>query len=182
MISMHESWTNPPAASSKAVSTVLITTATCPAGVYTLNMTNITQHFPARTIGVSFDTDTESTATVTFSGYNAKGDAVSESVTCVLGKINYTSNAFSVIDTSPTVTFSAGTAAATLWFNVATGVKLGLCANIDAIADVYLIKENATGIRYNNSSVTVDATYDTVDFVTDPAGNSIEIWYRANSN
>lgn len=188
---IHEEWAAPVAADSDVIKTVEISTGTLVNETSSWAETYMTCFAPPRTIGASIDeanaypesllgTTNYMYGTVTLTGYDAKYEAISEVVIATAGIVTYSLNAFSRI-TSAVWTLtdcnnSKDEELALVKCNLGTGVKLGLCRDVRAVSDVFLIDENGTGIRPTSSHI--DVTYDTVDFETDPAATKRGIWYK----
>lgn len=189
IISVHESWAAAAAADSDTIKNATVTFAQLSAGTSTWAETVCGVFTPPRNIGVSFDAvsgyaggEVFCYGTALITGTNAKGYAISETVVSTFGAVNYSNNAFSRITSVYWVITSSECPVTGLKFNVGTGVKLGLAGNLSSTADVYAVNENATGIRLGSIAALFDATYDTYDPSTDPAGTPREVWYLTDTN
>jgi len=111
---------------------------------------------------------------ITFLGVDARGNAVSETVTQATGWGANLNNAFATL-TSVTINSRTGTGAGDT-LNVGSGSKIGLA---NRISSVYKAKKN--NANYAAASYTVETTYHTVDVATGGAitgGDDFTIWYR----
>jgi len=125
-----------------------------------------------RTITWAFTSHVNITAfSITFTGVNARGEVVTETITQASGWTGETHNAFATI-TSIIMTARTGTGVGDT-MNVGIGSKLGLSNPLPATADVYKCsKVLAAGLATDYSgagNLTPDATYSVVDVSTGAA-------------
>lgn len=132
-------------------------------------------------------THTQITAfSISFSGVDARGNSIGETITQADGWSGETHNAFATI-TSIILTARTGTGAGNT-MNVGIGSKLGLSNNIVAITDVYkcskvVVAGAAQAADYSGAAnITPEATYDTVDVSAGTAivnNDCYTIWYKS---
>lgn len=198
VITIHDSWNAPIAASTWVVAGVLgidISTMALSGAGTTFAETYLTQWDVPRNLGASFVVNKSTNwcyGTATWTGYDAKGVAISEVSIASSTTVNYTNHAFARVtsvvikltatslDYNGVLSPSGGMSQIDL--NLATGVKLGLSGNLVATTDVIAVVENGTGIAHPSIAALFDATYDTYDPSTDPAATYRECWYKSDSN
>jgi hypothetical protein len=137
-----------------------------------------------RTLTWAFDSHAQITAfSITFTGVDAKGNTITETITQATGWSGETSNAFATI-TSIIMTARTGTGAADT-MDIGTGSKLGLANDIAAVGDVYKVVKAGSGtnaVNYSGANITPNATYGIVDVSTGEAitnGDSFTIYYKS---
>lgn len=201
---VHETWVNPLAVDSNTIRSVAIATATLQ-GVtttWTEAMQRCTQWDVPRTLAfrvyckdvVGTDmvaTSATITSTLKLIGYDTQGSSATETITSTCCCNSFTGNIAWAkvtdyeITYAPSATTATGVDVAygTMYFVIGTGAKLGLSRQLEASTDVIAVNEGGTGIYTSNTSLTVSATYDTVDFVTDPTSSaSYQVWYWNRRN
>lgn len=126
----------------------------------------------------AFDSHAQITAyTIVFTGIDAKGNTISETITEASGWSGTTNNAFAII-TSIIMTSRTGTGAADT-MDIGTSDVVGLSNDIKTASWVYKVKKN--NADYASVSYTAEAVYDTVDLSTGGAitgGDDFTIWYK----
>ena len=127
----------------------------------------------------AFDAHAQITAfTIVFTGVNAKGETITQTITAASGWSGTTNEAFATV-TSIVMTTRTGTGAGDT-IDIGTSDKLGLANPIPAAGWVYKVKKN--NANYPAASYTAEATYDTVDISTGAAitgGDDFTIWYKS---
>lgn len=127
----------------------------------------------------AFDAHAQITAfSITFTGVNAKGQTVTQTITEASGWTGTTNEAFATI-TSIIMTARTGTGAGDT-IDIGTTDKIGLANRIPAASWVYKVKKN--NANYPAASYTPEAVYDTVDLSTGAAitgGDDFTVWYMS---
>ncbi len=116
-----------------------------------------------RTLTWAFDSHLQITAfSITFTGTDARGNTITETITQASGWTGETANAYATI-TSIIMTARTGTGAGDT-MDIGIGSKLGLSNKISAAAQVFKVTKNKAD--WPAASYTVDATYSLVDVST----------------
>lgn len=127
----------------------------------------------------AFDAHAQITAfSITFTGVNAKGVTITQTITEASGWSGTTNEAFASI-TSIIMTARTGTGAGDT-IDIGVNDVVGLGNSLIAATDVYKVKKN--NAHFPAASYTVEAVYDTVNLATAGAitsGDDFTIWYRA---
>jgi hypothetical protein len=131
-----------------------------------------------RVLTWAFDAHAQITAyTIVFTGIDAKGAIITETITEASGWSGTLSRAFATI-TSIIMTARTGTGAGDT-MDIGIGSKVGLANPIVAAASVFKVKKNNANLAA--ASYTAEAVYDTVDLSTGGAitgGDDFTIWYK----
>lgn len=167
---------------------IRVTTTNLVVGI-TSTTTNFTQPVYGRNIIIfsSFTTGTDTT-TVT-------GNAIVIG-TDTTGKINRETISFSTTETSgvgniawtyvSSITFSAtaiSSATGDAFLFVGTGNRIGLNNNISAATDIYKLIEAGADVRPEAANVSINPTYETIDFATNGDGsNDYSVYYKARNS
>ena len=189
-IIQSQSWVTPVIASSNTVYSVKFTT-TALQGISSTTVAGITRMATSRNVTVSCDfslynavSDTQVVnGNVTINGVDNKGNTVSEIIISSNGTEIAGNVAWSYINSiTHNITFGQSTKVYTagVVVNVGLGTKIGIAGDINYQTDILLVNENGTSIKYNNSSLSINTNYDTIDFVTDFPGTAVyySILYR----
>ena len=168
-----------------------VSTATLVLGAtsWTVGDTRVTNILEPRNVTADVDfSRAEATTTVTgtlvVTGTNAQGTSTTDTLTIstnaatgVVAFSQITSVAWTITAISGGDTATGSTDDGNL--EVGSGNVIGLANGITAAADVYKVIEDGADI----STYTANATYNTIDFATDPdASNDYVIYYRADDN
>jgi hypothetical protein len=128
----------------------------------------------------AFDAHANITAfSITFTGINAKGISVTQTITEADGWSGVTNEAFAVI-TSIIMTARTGTGAGDT-IDIGVNDVVGLGNSLIAATDVFKVTKNAAHMA--PAGYTVEAVYDTVDLSTGGAitgGDDFTIWYQSS--
>lgn len=182
----HEIWIDIPTADTDVVKSVMqISSSTLLAAATTWTSVNsdITQNaYPRNVVAVivssAADTaDITITGSLVVTGLDSKGIATTDTLT--ISTNSATGNvAFSTMSSvALTVTACSGGVATELNVSIGTGVKIGLANNIVAVSDIYKITIDR--VDSPNASQTINVTYDTIDFTTDPnSSRDYDAWLK----
>lgn len=182
LMKCHEYWYNPPAASTITVAhTVSLTTA---AVAISTTITAITNMAKPLSIRCSFDTTTGSSnvrGNVVITGFDAMGEAQTETMDINSLTVAESSGAYSSITSIKyTITANAdGAGCSNLYCNAGPGRLLGFANKVTSSDDIIKVVENGT----HTTAYTINTTWNTIDFVTDPNGSSYyEAWYTVQTS
>ena len=187
-LNVKEVWVDPDATSTSIITGAYAAgtnTASYKTTAAVLTITN--DESQGRNIVVTISSGVTAGATlagyVTITGTTTTGIAVTEVlVTSQTVSSNYAYVRLVSISVTITacdqVTARAPTGGQKASFAVGIGNKFGLSNSIYVVGDIYAVREN--GVMIDPTAVTSrDATYDTIDFATNPTGvQDYEIWYR----
>jgi hypothetical protein len=137
-----------------------------------------------RTLSGHFDAHAQITAyTIVITGVDARGITRIETFTQAASPWDFvTTNAYATI-TSIIMTARTGTGAGDT-MDIGTGSKIGLSNPIQAVGDLYKVKQNNANLVLTKA--VAEATYHTVDFGAGGgsigAADDLTVWYKSNFN